>query len=113
MAAHARFKNEFTEDEKYHNLMTWLKWSIIHLPGSHIDETYWLVGSDIIAEKDWRWMLGDGVSRPITNYTNWGSHRPDNTGGNENCLVIVYHHGNTYWDDRNCQEQHSFVCSKK
>ena len=25
MAAHARLKNEFTEDEKYHNLMTWLK----------------------------------------------------------------------------------------
>ena len=26
MAAHARLNNEFTEDEKYHNLMTWLKW---------------------------------------------------------------------------------------
>ena len=24
MAAHARLKNEFTEDEKYHNLMTLL-----------------------------------------------------------------------------------------
>ena len=24
MAAHARFKNEFTEDEKCHNLMSWL-----------------------------------------------------------------------------------------
>ena len=24
MAAHARLKNEFTKDEKYHNLMTWL-----------------------------------------------------------------------------------------
>ena len=26
MAAHARLKNEFTEDKKYHNLMTWLIW---------------------------------------------------------------------------------------
>ena len=25
MAAHARLKNEFTEDEKCHNLMRWLK----------------------------------------------------------------------------------------
>ena len=25
MAAHARLKNEFTDDEKYHNLMSWLK----------------------------------------------------------------------------------------
>ena len=24
MAAHARLKNEFTEDEKCHNLMSWL-----------------------------------------------------------------------------------------
>ena len=24
MAAHAHLKNEFTEDEKYHNLMRWL-----------------------------------------------------------------------------------------
>ena len=24
MAVHVRFKNEFTEDEKYHNLMSWL-----------------------------------------------------------------------------------------
>ena len=24
MAAHAGLKNEFMEDEKYHNLMTWL-----------------------------------------------------------------------------------------
>ena len=26
MAAHARLKNEFKEDEKYHNLMTWLQY---------------------------------------------------------------------------------------
>ena len=26
MAAHARLKNEFTEDEMYHNLMRWLKY---------------------------------------------------------------------------------------
>ena len=27
MAGHARLKNEFTEDEKCHNLMRWLKYS--------------------------------------------------------------------------------------
>ena len=25
IAVHAHLKNEFTEDEKYHNLMTWLR----------------------------------------------------------------------------------------
>ena len=29
MVAHARLKNEFTEDEKYHNLMTWLNKPIV------------------------------------------------------------------------------------
>ena len=28
MAAHAHLKKEFMEDEKYHNLMTWLQWSL-------------------------------------------------------------------------------------
>ena len=28
MAVHARLKKEFTEDEKYQNLMTWLLWSL-------------------------------------------------------------------------------------
>ena len=27
MAAHARLKNEFTEDEKCHSLIRWLKWT--------------------------------------------------------------------------------------
>ena len=27
MVAHARLKNEFTEDEKYHNLMSWLNYT--------------------------------------------------------------------------------------
>ena len=30
MAVHVRFKNEFKEDEKYHNLMTW----VIYFPTS-------------------------------------------------------------------------------
>ena len=30
MAAHARLKNEFTEDKKNHNLMTWLIFCLSH-----------------------------------------------------------------------------------
>ena len=32
MAAHARLKNEFMVDEKYHNLMSWLKYSAKRIP---------------------------------------------------------------------------------
>ena len=30
MAVHALLKNEYTEDEKYHNLMSWLKLSLLN-----------------------------------------------------------------------------------
>ena len=33
MAVHACSKNEFTEDEKCHNLMTWLNWCYWRIPG--------------------------------------------------------------------------------
>ena len=33
MAAHASLKNEFTEDEKYHNLMSWLIYRILGTNG--------------------------------------------------------------------------------
>ena len=36
MAAHACLKNEFTEDEKYHNLMTLLIFAIKHIAFSHL-----------------------------------------------------------------------------
>ena len=29
MAAHVRLKNEFTENEKYHNLMSWLNFKLM------------------------------------------------------------------------------------
>ena len=85
----------------------------VFILGSHIDELYWIGGSEIVAVNDWRWMREDGKSVPISNYTHWGHNKPDNVGGNENCLVINYHGSKTYWDDRNCQGQHSFICEAR
>ena len=39
MAAHARLKKEFTEDEKCHNLMRWLK-RFLSFHWSHESQTY-------------------------------------------------------------------------
>ena len=33
MAAHVLLKNEFTEDQKYHNLVSWLNWIFSALKG--------------------------------------------------------------------------------
>ena len=40
MAAHARLKNEFTEDEKYHNIMSWLNFiTLMNTRASYITGT--------------------------------------------------------------------------
>jgi len=77
--------------------------------GSHIDEDYWISGSDMITENQWRWFVDDGVNYAM-NYTNWLAGRPDNAGGNENCLLIHYHGTRTAWNDDNCNGLHSFIC---
>jgi len=63
----------------------------------------------MIQEKVWRWMTDDGYNSPIV-YANWGAGRPDNLGGNENCLLIHYRGARTFWDDENCNILHSFIC---
>ena len=37
MAAHARLKNEFTEDEKFHNLMGWFNY-LVRLTRTIVEE---------------------------------------------------------------------------
>ena len=53
MTSHARLKNEFTEDGKYHNLMTWLIWllegtiEIVKLPSYPVPENIILMGKSV------------------------------------------------------------------
>ena len=49
MAAHVRLKNEFTEDEKCHNLMSWLVWSRLQLCGA-VDQTTFLSLFELLGE---------------------------------------------------------------
>ncbi|XP_052792193.1 perlucin-like [Mya arenaria] len=80
------------------------------LHGSHLDEVYWVSGSDMISENNWLWLTGDGFSVPM-GFTDWAVGRPDNVGGHEDCLVIHYHGvTRTSWKDEMCSNQHSFIC---
>ena len=48
IAAHAHLKNEFTEDEKYHNLMSWLLYNsqaAIPVPDEGYDSDKWYFSS--------------------------------------------------------------------
>ena len=66
MAAHARLKNVFTEDEKYHNLMTWL----ISLPARSF-QTVWVKAlEDFII-----WIRHNGSEG-----AEWTCHKVGNVG---------------------------------
>ncbi|KAK3576614.1 hypothetical protein CHS0354_023132 [Potamilus streckersoni] len=57
------------------------------------DINYWVDGSDILAENQWRWMGRHGGSKPMT-YTKWAPLQPDNLGGIEHFLELInYSHG--------------------
>ena len=63
---------------------------------SHLEEGYWLGGSDLLSEGTWIW---DSDSSPIT-YTAWGVGEP--TGSPiENCIAITKNHSH-YWSDEDC-----------
>ena len=54
MAVHAHLKNEFTEDENYHNLMKWLKFSFCEDQASATQPPDWsqtinLTGTNLTA----------------------------------------------------------------
>ncbi|XP_071143096.1 perlucin-like [Mytilus edulis] len=72
-------------------------------------ENYWLDGSDILTEGEWRWMSEEGESRLITGYTRWAPGQPDNAGTQEHCLEIRYTFG-VLWNDYQCQVQQNFIC---
>ncbi|CAC5414333.1 unnamed protein product [Mytilus coruscus] len=72
-------------------------------------ENYWLDGSDILAEGEWRWMSEEGNSRLIEGYTSWSPGQPDNAGAQEHCLEIRFTFS-VLWNDYQCQVQQNFIC---
>eukprot|EP00092_Neocalanus_flemingeri_P046978 GFUD01053058.1.p1 GENE.GFUD01053058.1~~GFUD01053058.1.p1 ORF type:complete len:171 (+),score=17.36 GFUD01053058.1:62-574(+) len=53
----------------------------------------------------WAWVDGSTLS-----YTNWASGKPDNGGGNQNCVQM---YTNGYWDDVGCEVRKAYVCEKR
>ncbi|XP_078792773.1 C-type mannose receptor 2-like [Oryzias latipes] len=64
-------------------------------------------------ENSWKWSLNDSsfyVEREQT-FKNWQLNKPNNLNGQQYC--VAYLSGNSSqgkWDDRDCNEEHGFVC---
>ncbi|BFZ08879.1 hypothetical protein BsWGS_11917 [Bradybaena similaris] len=72
------------------------------------DNCYWLGGSDIFREADWRWSSRrDFFSR----YKNFFRHEPTNYP-NEHCLCMVKTF-NYKWGDQDCNVNCNFICAKQ
>ncbi|XP_033731873.1 perlucin-like protein [Pecten maximus] len=76
--------------------------------GHRSDDNYWLGGSDMFVEGDWRWMNSD----QRINYTNWYPGEPNNyQNHSEDCVVVYINNHQQYrWDDRKCTEKNNFIC---
>ena len=55
---------------------------------------YWMGGTDIGSEGEWRWVTGEPFS-----YSNWSGCQPDNSRGYENCLTMYNQRYPGEWND--------------
>lgn len=67
----------------------------------------WAGGNDIAVEGQWRW-----VDDTLLSYLNWRTGEPNNSNGNENCMVIEGDNGGL-WDDRPCDRVYGFICERE
>ncbi|XP_061171068.1 macrophage mannose receptor 1-like [Saccostrea echinata] len=66
---------------------------------------FWVGGTDILTEGDWKWMTSQ---KPIT-YFDWYPGRPNDFHHNVNCLEL--HHNYKYqWNDQDCRVLNHFIC---
>ncbi|KAL3889386.1 hypothetical protein ACJMK2_001730 [Sinanodonta woodiana] len=79
------------------------------LHGTFGYEVYWLDGSDMLVEKEWRWMGDNGASVPFS-FTYWAAGHPANT--KERCLEIRYDWGSK-WRNAHCHGISSVICEAR
>lgn len=66
----------------------------------------WIGGNDFEIEGEFRWSNGS----PISGYTNWYRHNPDNLGF-EHCVHFFKFF--FQWNDNNCSKKFQSICEKE
>ena len=71
---------------------------------------YWWIGGRKIDGK-WQWSSRNSGTY-LTTYSNWHPAEPNNSGGNEECMLI---HGDRMlqWNDISCFQEFAFICEKE
>lgn len=67
----------------------------------------WIGGTDVDVENTFVWT---GSGQTFT-YINWGPGNPDNSGGNQHC-VILFQESDYKWHDTQCTNTNSYICEK-
>ena len=74
-----------------------------------LGQIFWLGGSDHLEEGDWRWVHSQTRISDST-FSDWGPNYPDNNGGNEHYLVLVY---DLYWGDISISKSYPYICEMR
>uniref|UniRef100_A0A8P4GN04 C-type lectin domain-containing protein n=1 Tax=Dicentrarchus labrax TaxID=13489 RepID=A0A8P4GN04_DICLA len=73
----------------------------------HAEGRTWIGLSDI--HKEGRWMWSDGCA---VDFVFWGTREPNNTGGNEHCVLNNYEN-EMKWNDGQCSDMYPSVCASR
>ena len=68
------------------------------------DNTFWIGFNDIENEGTFSWI----DSTTDNNYTNWNDGEPNNSGNNQDCVIMT---STGLWNDHICANASRFVCS--
>ncbi|XP_062589942.1 perlucin-like [Saccostrea cucullata] len=75
-----------------------------HIQGLARSGHLWTGGNDLSRKRHWVWDEGDRIS-----FSNWDSHEPSNSNGNEDCIELRSEHSWT-WNDESCSSERPFMC---
>ena len=74
---------------------------------------YWIGANDIESEGNWVWIYGEHAS---SSELSWRNGQPDNSGGNQDCLLIRANPASSYFGlayDYACATEWRGICEKK
>lgn len=71
-------------------------------------ESFWIGGSDLMAEGKWMWM----TSHTPVHYSHWAHGEPSNESGGEHCMSLLFY-TNYHWNDERCTTVLPFICEKE